>query len=87
MSHHKNRLYATAMSTLTITEEIRKIYDDARTFEGLRSRAAFMRACHAYSNIKQEVPDHLVPSHVARILNPNLKFRTGERSQYRRKIN
>ena len=69
------------MSTLTITEEIRKIYDDARTFEGLRSRAAFMRACHAYAARCRDVPDYLVPSHVAKILNPNLDFQKRRRLQ------
>ena len=53
---------------------VRQTYNNARKIDGLLGRDAFMRTCHAYATSNPDVPDYLVPSHVAKILNPDLDF-------------
>ena len=49
-------------------------YNNARKIDGLLGREAYMRACHTYATAHPDVPDYLVPSHVAKILKPDLEF-------------
>lgn len=58
----------------SIEDMVRQTYNNARKIDGLLGRDAFMRACHAYATSNPNVPDYLVPSHVAKILNPDLDF-------------
>ena len=58
----------------SIEDVVRQTYDIARKIDGLLARDAFMRACHAYATSNPDVPDYLVPSHVAKILKPDLDF-------------
>ena len=58
----------------SIEDMVRQTYNNARKIDSLRGRDAFMRACHAYAASSLDVPDYLVPSHVAKILNPDLDF-------------
>ena len=53
---------------------VRQTYNNARKIDGLLGREAYMRACHAYATARPDVPDYLVSSHVAKILDPDLKF-------------
>ena len=58
----------------SIEDMVRQTYNNAMKIDGLLGRDAFMRACHAYATSNPNVPDYLVPSHVAKILNPDLDF-------------
>ena len=58
----------------SIEDMVRQTYNDARKIDGLLARDALMRACHAYATSNPDVPDYLVPSHVAKILKPDLDF-------------
>ena len=55
-----------------IRNMVRQTYNNARKIDGLLARDAFMRACYAYATSRPDVPDYLVPSHVAKILKPDL---------------
>ena len=58
----------------SIEDMVRQTYNNARKIYGLLGRDAFMRACHAYATSNPDVPDYLVPSHVAKILKPDRDF-------------
>ena len=58
----------------SIEDMVRQTYNNARKIDGLLGREAYMRACHAYATARPDVPDYLVPSHVAKILKPDLNF-------------
>ena len=58
----------------SIEDMVRQTYNNARKIDGLLARHAFMRACYAYATSNPDVPDYLVPSHVAKILKPDLDF-------------
>ena len=74
MGYHDVRLGLRAMTNLGVEAEIRHAYQTARRVKGLRGRAAFLQACQAYATLCPDVSDHLIPRHVARILNPCLKL-------------
>ena len=74
MGEHKFRLDQPFAGRKSIENMVRQTYNDARKIDGLLGRDAFMRACHAYATSNPDVPDYLVPSHVAKILNPDLDF-------------
>ena len=56
----------------SIGDLVRQTYKNARKIDGLLGRDAFMRTCYTYATSRPDVPDHLVPSHVAKILNSKL---------------
>ena len=58
----------------SVEDMVRQTYNNARKIDGLLARDASMRACHSYATSNPDVPDYLVPSHVAKILKPDLDF-------------
>ena len=58
----------------SIEDMVRQTYNNARKIDGMLGREASMRACHTYATARPDVPDYLVPSHVAKILKPDLNF-------------
>ena len=74
MWQHKFRLGRPFAGRQSIEDMVRQTYNNARKIDGLLARDAFMRACHAYATRNPDVPDYLVPSHVAKILKPVLDF-------------
>ena len=74
MGDHKYELGQPFAGRQSIEDMVRQTYNNARKIDGLRGRDAFMRACHAYATSNPDVPDYLVPSHVAKILKPDLDF-------------
>ena len=74
MREHNYRLGQPFAGRQSIEDMVRQTYNNARKIDGLLARDAFMRACHAYAASSPDVPDYLVPSHVAKILNPDLDF-------------
>ena len=74
MGEHNFSLGQPFAGRQSIEDMVRQTYNNARTIGGLLGREAFMRACHAYATSNPDVPDYLVPSHVAKILNPDLDF-------------
>ena len=74
MGEHKYRLGQPFAGRQSIEDMVRQTYNNARKIDGLLGRDAFMRACHAYATSRPDVPDYLVPSHVAKILKPDLDF-------------
>ena len=81
MGEHNYRLGQPFAGRQSIEDMVRQTYNNARKIGGLLGREAFMRACHAYATSNPDVPDYLVPSHVAKILNPNLNFQKRRRLQ------
>ena len=74
MGQHNFRLGQPFAGRQSTKDMVRQTYNKARKIDGLLGRDAFMRACHAYATSNPDVPDYLVPSHVAKILNPDLDF-------------
>lgn len=74
MGEHNFSLGQPYAGRQSIEDMVRQTYNNARKIDGLLARDAFMRACHAYAASSPDVPDYLVPSHVAKILNPDLDF-------------
>ena len=74
MGEHNYRLGQPIAGRQSIEDMVRQTYKNARKFDGLLARDAFMRACYAYSTGNPDVPDYLLPSHVAKILKPDLDF-------------
>ena len=74
MGEHNFRLGQPFARRQSIEDTVRQTYNNARIIDGLLSRDVFMRACHAYATSNPDVPDYLVPSHVAKILKPDLDF-------------
>ena len=74
MGEHNFRLGKTFAGRQSIEDMVRQTYNNARKIHGLLARDAFMRACYAYSTGNPDVPDYLLPSHVAKILKPDLYF-------------
>ena len=74
MGQHNFRLGQPFAACQSIEDMVRQTYNNARKIHGLLGREAYMRACHAYATARPDVPDYLVPSHVAKILKPDLKF-------------
>ena len=72
MGEHNFRLGKLFAGRQSIEDMVRQIYNNARKIDGLLGRDAFMRACHAYATSNPDVPDYLMPSHVAKILQPDL---------------
>ena len=75
MGEHNFRLSQPFAGRPSIEDMVRQTYNNTRKIDGLLGRDAFMRACHTYSTSNPDVPDYLVPSHVAKILKPDLDFR------------
>ena len=74
MEEHKYRLGQPFSGRQSIEDMVRQTYKNARKIDGLLARDALMRACYAYATSNPDVPDYLVPSHVAKILKPDLDF-------------
>ena len=74
MGEHNFRLSQPFAGQQSIEDMVRQTYNNTRKIDGLLGRDAFMRACHAYATSNPDVPDYLVPSHVAKILKPKLDF-------------
>ena len=74
MGEHNYSLGQPFAGRQSIEDMVRQTYNNARKIDSLRGRDAFMRACHAYAASSPDVPAYLVPSHVAKILNPDLDF-------------
>ena len=74
MGQRNFRLGRPVAGRQSIEDMVRQAYNNARKIGGLLSREAFMRACHAYATSNPDVPDYLLPSHVAKILKPDLDF-------------
>ena len=74
MGEHNFRLSQPFAERQSIEDMVRQTYNNARKIDGLLARDAFMRACHTYATSRPDVPDYLVPSHVAKILKPDLDF-------------
>ena len=74
MGEHNLRLGQPFAGRQSIEDMVRQTYNNAREIDGLLGRDAFMRACHAYATSNPDVPDYLVPSHVAKLLKPDLDF-------------
>ena len=72
MGEHNYELSQPFAGRQSIKDMVRQTYNNARKVDGLLARDAFMWACHAYATSRPDVPDYLVPSHVAKILKPNL---------------
>ena len=72
MGQHNFRLGLLFAARQCIEEMVRQTYNNARKIDGLLGREAYMRACHTYATARSDVPDYLVPSHVAKILKPDL---------------
>ena len=74
MGQRNFRLGRPVAGRQSIEDMVRQAYNNARKIDGLLARDAFMRACYAYATSNPDVPDYLVPSHVAKILKPDLDF-------------
>ena len=74
MGEHNYSLGQPFAGRQSIEDMVRQTYNNARKIDGLLARDAFMRACYAYATINPDVPDYLLPSHVAKILKPDLYF-------------
>ena len=74
MGERNYRLGQSFAGRQSIEDMVRQTYNNARKIDGLLARDAFMRACYAYATSNPDVPDYLVPSHVAKILKPDLDF-------------
>lgn len=74
MGQRNFRLGRPVAGRQSIEDMVRQAYNNARKIDGLLGREAFMRTCHAYATARPDVPDYLVPSHVAKILKPDLDF-------------
>ena len=74
MGQRNFRLGRPVAGRQSIEDMVRQAYNNARKIDGLLGREAFMRTCHAYATARPDVPDYLVPSHVAKILKPDLNF-------------
>ena len=74
MGQHNFRLGQPFAAQQSIEDIVRQTYNNARKIDGLLGREAYMRACHTYATARPDVPDYLVPSHVAKILKPDLNF-------------
>ena len=81
MAQHDFRLGHAFSGHQSIEDMVRQTYNNARKIDCLLGRDAFTRTCHAYAASCPDVPDYLVPSHVAKILNPNLNFQKRRRLQ------
>lgn len=79
MGYQDLRFGPRAVAQHELAEEIRAVYQRARTDCGLRGPAAFQCACATYARRNPDVPDHLVPQRVAKLLNPNLPVDGGTR--------
>ncbi len=74
MGQHNFRLGQPFAARRSTEDMVRQTYNNARKIDGLLGREAYMRACHTYAKARPDVPDYLVPSHVAKILKPDLTF-------------
>ena len=74
MGQHNFRLGQPFAARQSIEGMVRQTYNNARKIDGLLGREAYMRACHTYATARPDVHDYLVPSHVAKILKPDLNF-------------
>ena len=74
MGEHNFRLGQTFAGRQSIEDMLRQTYNNARKIDGMLGREAYMRACHTYATARPDVPAYLVPSHVAKILKPDLDF-------------
>ena len=72
MGERNYRLGQSFAGRQSIEDMVRQTYNNARKIDGLLARDAFMRACDAYATSRPDLPDYLVPSHVAKILKPDL---------------
>ena len=81
MAQYDFRLGHAFSGQQSIENMVRQTYNKARKIDCLLGRDAFTRTCHAYAASCPDVPDYLVPSHVAKILNPNLNFQERRRLQ------
>ena len=74
MGEHNYSLGQPFAGRQSIEDMVRQTYNSARKIDGLLACDAYMRACHVYATSNPDVPDYLVPSHVAKILKPDLDF-------------
>ncbi len=74
MGQHNFRLGQPFAARQSIEDMVRQTYNNAQKIDGLLGREAYMRACHTCATARPDVPDYLVPSHVAKILKPDLNF-------------
>ena len=72
MAQHNFRLDQAPSGQQSIEDLVRQTYKNARKIDELLGRDAFMRTCDTYTKSRPDVPDHLVPSNVAKILNSKL---------------
>lgn len=79
MGYQHVRFWSGVMTELELACDIRAVYQRARRTKGLRGRAALLRACLAYAELRPDVPAHLVPQRVAKLLNPNMPVDGGTR--------
>ena len=81
MAQHNFRLDQAPSGQQSIEDLVRQTYKNARKIYGLLGRDAFMRTCDTYATSRPDVPDHLVPSDVAKILNSKLNRKKRGRLQ------
>ena len=74
MRRHNFTLCQPVAVQQSVEEMVRQIYNNARKIDGLLGREAYMRASQAHATARPDVPDYLVPSHVVKILKPDLNF-------------
>ena len=74
MGEHNYELGQPFAGRQSIEDMVRQTYNNAQKINSLLARDAFMRACYAYATSNPDVPDYLLPSHVAKILKPDLDF-------------
>ncbi len=81
MGEHSYRLGQPFAGRHSIEDMVRQTYNNARKIDGLLARDAFMQACYAFATSNPDVPEYLLPSHVAKILKPDLDFQKRRFSQ------
>ena len=81
MGQHNFRLGQSFVGQQSIEDMVRQTYNNARKFDGLLGRDAFIWTCDTYATSRPDVPDHLVPSDVAKILNSKLNRKKRGRLQ------
>ena len=74
MGQRNFRLGRPVAGRQSIEDMVRQAYNNARKIDGMLGREAYMRACHTYATARPDEPDYLMPSHVAKILKPDLNF-------------
>ena len=81
MGEHNYSLGQPFAGRQSIEDMVRQTYNNARKIDGLLARDAFMQACYAFATSNPDVPEYLLPSHVAKILKPDLDFQKRRFSQ------